>query len=182
MVAVKWCIQRSKQLCCSWIIGTDNNTVGFHKIIDCRPFFKKLRIGDNIKLQTRLPFLQNLLHPLLDFICGAYWHRGFIDNDLVLIHMGSDTLCYRKHILQIGRTIFIRRSTHCYKLKQPMVHRSFGISGKAEATGLDIAFDYLLQTRFKNRDLTIQQHLNFIFINIHAEHIVTRLCQTGARY
>src|SRR5262245_60552610 len=55
------------------------------------------------------------------------------------------------------------------------------IRGEAEAAGSDVLLQHLIETRLVDGGFTPAQHIDLALVDIHAQHVVTNLGETGSR-
>ena len=95
--------------------------------------------------------------------------------------MTADVPSGGKYILQVGRTVFIRRGTDCDELDGAMSD-SF-LDGRREAQpacGL-VARHHRFQTRLVDGNAALVEDADLIYVDIQTEHVVANLGKTGAR-
>jgi len=80
------------------VITADNHPLGLHEILHRRAFFEEFGVGDHRKVHRPTlggqPPADGLAHP----VGGAHRHRGFIDDDLVILHGRRDAVGHRQHM------------------------------------------------------------------------------------
>ena len=64
--------------------------------------------------------------------------------------------------------------------EQAVVDALGGVGREFETGGLGIALDQLIETGLVDRDLAGLQAVDFLLVEVDADHVVTGLCEAGA--
>ncbi len=180
VVPVKRIVDFPQHISCAIAVSPHDNTIRLHEVGYRSAFFQKLGVGRHIKFQLQATAIQFCTYRRFYLVSSADRYGRFVDHNLVAVHVLTDRAGDSRDILQIGGAIFVRGGAHRDKLDISVLDRHLGIGRELEATGIDVMGNDGFQPRFINRNDTAGQFLDFYRVNIHAQHIVPYICQTGA--
>src|SRR5690606_39857721 len=80
-VADKGCIERAHHLSRMLVVGTDDDTVGVHEVVDCSAFLEEFGIRHHRKLDLYTARFKPLADGLAHQIGGAHRHSGLVHDD-----------------------------------------------------------------------------------------------------
>ena len=115
----------------------------------------------------------------MDALGSTHRHGGFVHHHPVRRHMATNRAGCRHHMLEIGRTIFIRGRADRNELQGTEFHRLFDVGGETQAAGSTIALYQLGQTRLMDGDTAVIKDADFLGIQIQAHHMVADLGKTS---
>ncbi len=163
------------------VVAAEHDAVGPHEVLDRGAFLQEFGIGDHRELQVLEPARGELLADhRCDAVAGTDRHGRLVDHDLEAGHMPADIAGGRQHILQVGRTVLVRRRANGDELHVGMVDRGRDVGGEHQPPGLAVALDQVLQAGLVDRHAAIVEQRDLFFIDVEAEHIVAELGQAGA--
>lgn len=111
----------------------------------------------------------------------ADWYRALGDDDSLAIHRGTDRRRNAKHVLQIGRAIFIWRRTHGNEDDPRRTDRVSCVRRKSQPPFFDIPFDDLFEAWLIDRDDPVPELPDLFLVDIDAHDGVASLSQACAR-
>lgn len=159
------------------VVGTDDDTVRPHEILDRRPLLQELRIGNDAERLAGAPLGEFLCY------CGANAIRRpdrdgqLVNNDPVAVHVLANVACRRDDILKIGRPILTGWRADGDELNRSVPRRHYRAGSEANPAGLAVARDHRLQAWLMNRDSASVQDGDLVGIHIQAQHIVADIRQ-----
>ena len=124
--------------------------------------------------------VQFFLYCSTHFIGGAHRHGGLVYDYLVFLHVLTDGMRCRDHILQVGRAILVGRGAYGDELDHAMLRALSHIGRESQSACGHVALDHILQTRLVNRDAALLKSVDLVRVHVHAQHIVTHFSQAGA--
>ena len=87
-----------------------------------------------------------------------------------------------QHVLQVGRTIFVRWRADRDELHLPMRNARRDIRGEMQAAGLDVALHQRFEARFVDGNFPAFQLRDFSGVDVETHHVVAHFRQACARY
>ncbi len=94
------------------ILGADDDAIGAHEVLHRRAFLQELRVGNGTELGFQSARHQFFLYRGAHPVRRADRDGGFAHDDLVAVHVAADGASRRNHVLQVCRTILVRRRAH----------------------------------------------------------------------
>ena len=162
------------------VIGTDNDAVRTHEVFDGSAFREEFRVGNDAVRDVDRALVQFVGNGGLDLGGGADRHRTFVYDDLIVGHQASNVAGGGEHVLEVGRTIFVRRSADSDELDGAVVDCLLDIGREVKPAGGDIAADHLEQPGLMDRDVAAHEDTDLFGIHIDADNVIANLGQTGA--
>ncbi len=161
-------------------VGADHDARPPAEVIDGRPFLEKFRVGTDIEGLLGATLGQGLRDGLTNPVGGAHRHGGLVDDDLVALHVLTDGARHAQHIVQVGAAILVRGRADGDELQGGKGHGQGRIGGEVQTAGLDVAGDQGFQARLVDRDVALFQTRDLVLVDVHADHVVSCVGQTGA--
>src|SRR5207237_1328385 len=115
-----------------------------------------------------------------DFLAGFYGHRAFVDDDAIVGKYRSDFARDLFDETEVDASVWLLRSRHGDKDDLRIIDAFLDAAAKTEAMGGDIAVNDFFEARFINGDFAGLQRLDFFWIIIDADDVVTDIGKTGA--
>ena len=180
VIADKGFIQRAHELRGTRIVSADHHAIGLHEVRNRRALLEELRIGHHVELDLGLAPGERL-HQFRTYLIGrAYGYGGFRDDDAIAVQVRPDGACHRENVAQVGGAVLSGWRTHGDELEQAVVNPPHRIRGELDAPGFRVALDERVQSRLVDGDLTALQALDLGGVHVHADHVITGICQTRA--
>jgi hypothetical protein len=85
-----------------------------------------------------------------------------------------------QHVPKVSGPISVRRSSDGNEDDFSAGNRAIDVSRERQAVLSLIAFDKILEARLVNGNLTLSQHSDLAGVKVRTNHIISRLCETGA--
>ncbi len=180
MVAIEGTVEFAHQLDGAGIFGAHHDAVRFHEIADRGAFLEEFRIGHDVEIDIDAPFLQNFADAGGHLVARADRDGGLVHHDLEVGHVFGDRFGDRQNVLQVGRTVFIRRCAHGDELDLAETDPGLGVGGEQESACLAVALHHIAEPGFVDGHAAIVQDVDFCGIHIYAHHLVADLCEAGA--
>ena len=158
------------------VFHTHDNPVGLLEVADRSAFAEELGVGTHVN-----GVLGFGLDHLADPPRGPHGYRALRDHDTLAVHRAPDVPGGRQHVLQIGRTVFVLRCSHRDEDDVRIPDRARGIDGETEASLGEVLRHQRIQARLEEGDPAPVERLHLLLDDVHADHVVARLGQTGAR-
>ena len=159
------------------VVGTENDPVGPHEVLEGAALTKELRIGGDVE---SMPTLEHLLHDVLHAPCRPYRDGGLVDDHLVAIHHLGDLAGDRLHVLQVGRAVLSGWRADGDEDHQRAVHSLRQVGGELEPVLRHVLGDQAVEPRLVDRDLAAFQRRDLRRVVIHAGDVDAELGETGA--
>ena len=105
-------------------------------------------------------------------------HRGLGDDDLVAVEVVGDGLGHLDDVREIGRTVLLGRGADGDEDRQGAPDGRVEIGGEVEPTGLGVLFHQRVETRFVDRHLTAQQHVDLALVLVDAGDVDAEVGET----
>ena len=101
MAAIERVIDFPQQFRRPLAVGTDNNAVGLHEIIDGSAFLEELGVGHNVKIKLQPTAVKLGPDRCPDLVTSTNRHRGLVHDHLVVVHEFTDGPGHSSNVLQI---------------------------------------------------------------------------------
>ena len=181
MVTHEGRIQRAHQQHRAVVVGTDDDAVGAHEVVDRGTFLQKLRVAADGKGHLDAACRQCRGDRRAHFVGGADGHRALVHDHLVVRHVAADGFCGGEHVLQVGRAILVGWRADADKLQGAMCHCGGHIGRELQPCGGDIALHHRVEPRLVDRNLAAPEHFDLARVDIEADDMVAHFCQACAR-
>lgn len=91
----------------------------------------------------------------LTFFCRTYRYGGLGDQNRVFFDVLTESPGYFEYVLQVGRTVFVRRRAYGRENDFDVVEAGGQVRGEMEPARFDVPFYQVVQSRFIDRDFTV---------------------------
>ncbi|MNB98174.1 hypothetical protein D3C75_454190 [compost metagenome] len=172
MVAVEGRVQITHHLTHFFAFTADDDTVGASAVGHGRTFFQEFRIGDDIELQYAPDADQAFVDVCTQGIAGADRDGGFLHQDRRLLAMTGHGVAHRHHVAQVRRAVVPGRGANGDEQHLSVLDGEFFVAGELQSPGVK-AFAYQAgQPGFEYTHVALLEQFDFIFVNVHADHVV----------
>ena len=89
--------------------------------------------------------------------------------------------CFRDHVLEVGRTVFVWRRAHGDALHGAKGDRLRHVGGEMDATRGAVLRHHFLQPGLVDRHFAPFQHGDLARVHVEAHHLVAHVRETGSR-
>jgi hypothetical protein len=182
MVAVERCIEVTHHIAHLIAFTADDDTVRTPAIGNRRAFLQEFRVGDDLDLQQAADLDQALVDVRAQGIAGAHRNRGFLHQNHRLLAMPRDGFTHGEHVAQVRRTIVARRRADRDEQHLAVLHREFFIGGELQSLGFQAFAHEAGEARLENAHVALLQQLDFLFVDVHADHVVADFRQDRSLY
>jgi len=172
VIALEGAVELTHQLNGTLIVGTDDDAVGTHEIVDRSALLQELRIRHHGELNRSLALFELFGDSCTDLVAGTDRHRGLVDHDPVIVHVATDVARGRKHVLQIGRAVLIGRRTDGDELDGPETCGLLDVCRERKTPGFDVTSNHVEQPRLVNRNPALLEDADLVRIHIETEHVI----------
>ena len=160
-------------------IGADHNAVGDLEVLDGGAFAQEFRIGDHSKVSIRI----GLTDDLLNLVARADRNSRLGHDDGEAVHQFGDFLGGGIDIGKVGMAVAApRRCPHRDEDRVGIGNRVLCLRREAEAAGLDILRDEIVQAGLIDRDLTLFQPVDLGGVLVDAGHDMPEVGKTRPAY
>jgi len=180
VVSIEGLVEGAQELRGAGIVGADDDPVRLHEVVDRRAFLQEFRVRNNVEVDRHAPRGQPFGNRLPHLVRSPDRHRRLVYDDPVLGHVRRDGARDGEHVLQVGRTVLVRRRADRDELEQAMLDAALDIGRKLQAAGLHVALDVVVEPRLVDRHFAVVQALDLVLVDVHAHDVVARLRHAGA--
>ena len=121
-------------------LNANHHPIRTHKVFDSGPLFQEFGVTGYIEGNICPTLVQLLLNDSLHLLSSTHRYSRFGDQNGIFIDVLSKLTGYGKHILQIGATIFVRRSSYCGKDDFHIIQNFDQICCKVKTPIANVAF------------------------------------------
>lgn len=159
-------------------LDADNDAIGLHEVLDGEAFAEKFWIADDVEFDLGLAVAGDGFG---DFLTGLDGDGAFINDDFVTAHAGGNVAGDAFDESEVDGAVGLGRCGHTDKNDVGILDAFLGGSGEREAAGFDIAFDQFFEAGFVDGDAASAEHVDFGFVAIDTDHIVSNFSKASAR-
>ena len=156
--------------------ASHHNAVWLHEVIHSEAFSQEFRVGNHVEWDLGVG-----CHSCCDLVGSAHRYRAFVHNDFVVRHHVSQLFRNTQDIAEVSGAILVWGCGKGKKDDLGMVHRRLEVRGEGQTSCFDVAMEQNVEVGFVNGDFTALHRGYLLFVDVHANHVVSCLCETRSR-
>ena len=115
-------------------------------------------------------------------LCHTHRHCTLGHHHGIVVEVLANGLSHLKHILQVGRPVFIGRSAHCREDYLLVVEHICQRRGELQSAGFDVLQHQFVETRLIDGYFSAHEALYLLFVNVNTCNVGTCIGKACARH
>ena len=162
----------------AFALDTDDNAVGRHKVFDGSAFFEKFRVRSHLERHIDAAAVELFADCCFDFNRSSYRHGTLGDKNGVFVDVSAKRASHFEHILEVGASVFVGRSSNGTKHHFHAVDNAFERCREVESVGFYVARNQFVKSRLVDGYNAFFEVLYFVTVDVDASYFRSHFGET----